>query len=131
MSGDEKVAATEGLLGELVEARQEADTKAKITPVHILNDVSATMAKINREVRYLLSVTSVHVLTTMLLTARCLECSHRLRSRRHWHQVKCRSLHGTDGILHKQEDPIVFRSHHQETVAGPCNSYRSLLSVWG
>jgi len=55
MSSDEKVSATEGLLGELVEARQEADTKAKITPVHILNDVSATMAKINREVHYLLS----------------------------------------------------------------------------
>jgi len=54
MSNDEQVVATDGLLEELVEARQKADTKAKITPVHILNDVSATMAKINREVRYLL-----------------------------------------------------------------------------
>lgn len=59
MSDNAKVAATEDLLDELVEARQEADTKAKITPVHILNDVSATMAKINREVHYPFSHCSI------------------------------------------------------------------------
>jgi hypothetical protein len=50
MSRDAKAAATDGLLEQLVEARRDMDTKAKITPVHILNDVLATMAKIIREV---------------------------------------------------------------------------------
>jgi hypothetical protein len=50
MDLSEKKAATDTLLEELVMARQETDIKAKVTPVHILNDVSATMAKIIREV---------------------------------------------------------------------------------
>jgi hypothetical protein len=50
MNSEAKVAATSDLLEELVSSRQEADTKPKIAPVHVLNDVSATMAKINREV---------------------------------------------------------------------------------
>lgn len=41
---------TDPLMDELMASREEADTKAKIAPVHILNDVSATMARINREV---------------------------------------------------------------------------------
>ena len=50
MDPEMKTAATDHLLEELVTSREEADAKAKIAPVHILNDVSATMAKINREV---------------------------------------------------------------------------------
>ena len=50
MCHETKVMATDGLLEELAETRQEADTRAKVMPVHILNDVSATMAKIIREV---------------------------------------------------------------------------------
>ena len=51
MDPEMKVAVTEPLMKELVASREEADMKAKIAPVHVLNDVSATMAKINREVR--------------------------------------------------------------------------------
>ena len=50
MGPEVKVAVTNNLMEELVASREEADTKAKIAPVHVLNDVSATMAKINREV---------------------------------------------------------------------------------
>ena len=50
MDPETKLAVTEPLMEELVASRKEADTKAKIAPVHVLNDVSATMAKINREV---------------------------------------------------------------------------------
>lgn len=46
-----KVAVTDPLMEELVTLRGEMDTKAKLTPVHTLNDVSATITKINREVR--------------------------------------------------------------------------------
>jgi hypothetical protein len=46
-----KVEATDLSLEELKALREEADVKPKIAPVHVLNDVSATMAKINREVR--------------------------------------------------------------------------------
>ena len=45
-----KVAITDPLMEELVASREEADTGAKIALVHILNDVSATMSKINCEV---------------------------------------------------------------------------------
>ena len=51
MDTELKVAITDPLLEELIASREEADTRAKITPVHVLNDVSATMAKVNREVR--------------------------------------------------------------------------------
>jgi hypothetical protein len=51
MNPEEKAAATDTLLEELVSSREEADMKPKVAPVHVLNDVSATMAKINREVR--------------------------------------------------------------------------------
>lgn len=54
MSDNAKVVATDGPLEELIKARQETDTKAKVTPVHILNDVSATIAKIVREVCYII-----------------------------------------------------------------------------
>jgi hypothetical protein len=50
MDPEMKAAVTNPFLEELVASRNEADTKPKITPVHIFNDVSATMAKINREV---------------------------------------------------------------------------------
>lgn len=50
MDSETKVAITDPLLEELVSLREEADTRPKIAPVHVLNDVSATMAKINREV---------------------------------------------------------------------------------
>jgi hypothetical protein len=46
-----KVAVTDPLMEELVTSREEMDTKAKLTPVHTLNDVSATIMKINHEVR--------------------------------------------------------------------------------
>ena len=50
MDPETKMAVTEPLMRELKVSREEADTKPKIVPVHILNDVSATMMKINREV---------------------------------------------------------------------------------
>jgi hypothetical protein len=50
MTPESKKAATDPLLEELVSSREEADTKPKIAPVHVLNNVSATMAKINHEV---------------------------------------------------------------------------------
>ena len=51
MSPETKVTVTDPLLEELISSREEADIKPKIAPVHVLNDVSATMTKINREVR--------------------------------------------------------------------------------
>ena len=51
MDPETKMVVTDPLLGELVSSREEADVKPKIAPVHISNDVSATMTKINREVR--------------------------------------------------------------------------------
>ena len=50
MDSETKVAVTDPLMEELVALQEEADTKAKIAPVHVLNDVNATMAKITREV---------------------------------------------------------------------------------
>jgi len=51
MDQEMKVALTDPLMEDLIALRQEADTKPKIAPVHVLHDVSTTMAKINREVR--------------------------------------------------------------------------------
>ena len=51
MDPEMKAIITDPLIEELVALREEADTKAKVTPVHVLNDVSATMTKITREVR--------------------------------------------------------------------------------
>ena len=50
MDPETRAAITDPLMEELVASREEADMGAKIAPVHILNDVSATMSKINREV---------------------------------------------------------------------------------
>jgi hypothetical protein len=50
MDPETKVAVTDPLMEELVTLREEIDTKVKLTPVHTLNDVSATIAKINHEV---------------------------------------------------------------------------------
>ena len=50
MDPEMKTTATDHLLEELVTLQEEADTKAKIALVHILNDVSGAMAKINHEV---------------------------------------------------------------------------------
>lgn len=51
LDDEAKVAVTDPLMEELRLAREEADTKPKITPVHVVNDVSATITKIKREVR--------------------------------------------------------------------------------
>ena len=51
MSDEMKVSLTDPLLEELEASREEADTKPKVIPIHVLNDVSSTMAKITREVR--------------------------------------------------------------------------------
>ena len=50
MSPKAKVTVTDPLLEKLISLREDADMKLKIAPVHVLNDVSATMVKINREV---------------------------------------------------------------------------------
>lgn len=50
MSPEAKAAIADPLLEGLVASREAADMKPKIAPVHVLNDVSATMLKINREV---------------------------------------------------------------------------------
>jgi len=50
MDQETKVALTDPLMEDLIASQQEADMKLKIPPVHVLHDVSATMAKINREV---------------------------------------------------------------------------------
>jgi len=52
MDADTKVAVTDPLLEELVAFREEVDTKPKIMPIHVLRDVTTTMAKINQEVRH-------------------------------------------------------------------------------
>lgn len=51
MSPEAKLAITDPLLGELVSWREKADLGPKIVPVHVYNDVSATVLKITREVR--------------------------------------------------------------------------------
>jgi hypothetical protein len=78
MSLNEKSAATDSLLEELVTARREMDIKAKVTPVHILNDVSATMAKIVREVCRVAPNMLNRALTIVLPTVRCLKFPHGL-----------------------------------------------------
>jgi predicted pyridoxine 5'-phosphate oxidase superfamily flavin-nucleotide-binding protein len=50
MDPDTKVAVTDPLLDELETWRKEIENKPKITPIHVLNDVTATMTKINGEV---------------------------------------------------------------------------------
>lgn len=52
MDKETQAAVTDHLIEEIMASREEADTKAKIVPVHVLNDVSGTMAKITREVRH-------------------------------------------------------------------------------
>ena len=49
MDPETKATVTDPLMQDLVASREEADTGAKIAPVHV-NDVSATMARINNEV---------------------------------------------------------------------------------
>ena len=51
MDAETKAELTNPLIEELRLAQEEADTKPRIMPVHVLNDVSATVAKIKREVR--------------------------------------------------------------------------------
>lgn len=50
MDVETKAELTNSLMEELVLAREEADTRPRITPVHVLNDMSATVAKIKCEV---------------------------------------------------------------------------------
>ena len=50
MDPEMKAAATDPFMEEFLALREEADTKTKIAPVHVLNDVTATMTKITREV---------------------------------------------------------------------------------
>jgi hypothetical protein len=50
LDAEMKIAVTDPLMKEFVELREEMETKAKLTPVHTLKDVSATISKINREV---------------------------------------------------------------------------------
>ena len=50
MDEETKAVVTDAPMEELKLAQEEADTKPKITPAHILNDVSTTVAKIKREV---------------------------------------------------------------------------------
>ena len=51
MSEATKIDLTDPLLEEHAALREEADTKPKVIPTHILGDVSSTMAKITHEVR--------------------------------------------------------------------------------
>ena len=50
MDNKMKATVTDPLMEEFMLAREQADTKPKLTPVHVLNDVSATVAKIKNEV---------------------------------------------------------------------------------
>ena len=50
MDNDTKTKLTDPLLEEFAVLREVTDTKPKIIPVHVLNDVSSTMAKIICEV---------------------------------------------------------------------------------
>lgn len=52
MDDETKVRLTDPLMEELAASREELDTKPKIIPIHVRNDVSSTMAKITREVRF-------------------------------------------------------------------------------
>lgn len=88
MDPETKVAVTDPLMKDLVASREEADTKAKITPVHVLNDVSATMAKINREVRLQKHIHDFYFDVPFPLAGR-VACPHRLRDHHVRRAVKC------------------------------------------
>lgn len=51
MDPEMKLVLTDPLLKELATSRGDAESKPKTVPIHILKDVTATMAKINQEVR--------------------------------------------------------------------------------
>ena len=50
LDDEAKAAVTDPVMEELMLAREEANMKPKITPIHVLNDMSATIAKIKCEV---------------------------------------------------------------------------------
>ena len=50
MDPELKLVMTDPLLEELKIWREDAETKPKTTPIHVLKDVTATMQKINQEV---------------------------------------------------------------------------------
>ena len=51
MDADMQIALTDPHLGELAASQETADKMPKIIPIHVLNDVTSTMAKVTREVR--------------------------------------------------------------------------------
>lgn len=50
MNLEAQAEATDSAMGELIASREEIDKGAKVAPVHVFNDVSATMTKIKHEV---------------------------------------------------------------------------------
>lgn len=50
MDREMQAAATDPLMEELRAHREEVETRPKITPVHVLKDVTATIAKLTKEV---------------------------------------------------------------------------------
>lgn len=55
MDWEMQEAITDPLMEEFATLRAEADTKAKVTLVHILNDVTVTITRINSEVCFRLT----------------------------------------------------------------------------
>lgn len=111
MDSDTREAITDPLLDELMSMREEADTKPKIAPVHVLNDVSATMMKINREVRcYVRRMLglSIDQCQHNPPVVGCLACSHRLRDHPFWSPVKWRPLYCPDRPFYKLQDTYVL-----------------------
>ena len=106
MTPEDKAAVADPLLEELVLLREAADTKPKIAPVHVLNDVSATMGKIQREVRPK-KVFERHI-SNNSPTAGCFACPHGLRKHCIWSSVKRRPLHPPIRPLYKQKDTDVL-----------------------
>ena len=50
MDSGAQAEVTRSAMDELAASREEIDTGAKITPVHVFNDVSATITKIKHKV---------------------------------------------------------------------------------
>lgn len=65
MDKDTQIRLTDPHLEELAAAREETDTKPKIVPVHVFNDVSSTMEKVTSEV----SRGNKHSVNPVLLTS--------------------------------------------------------------
>jgi hypothetical protein len=93
MDADTQTRVTDPYLEEFAASREEADMKPKIIPIHVFNDVTATMAKVTREVCVKQICCIIHL--TDLPPAGLVICAYRFRNNHIWLTVECRSLYRT------------------------------------